>query len=416
MPQQMQQSDAFRQMMNQFAQSAGDGSYQMTAPFPFLGSMIEAAAPAEGDGEQDKDMSSWADDKYVQRVFRFISAGIFTPSNGWRPIKTEMSEDVLKSALSLFAPKKVKGGKVRPLRAFKDHCLSVDCIIGTIPAVWWEEARDGMPAGITGTIRAERALDGKVAAGMESGTLDSTSSGFLMKWRKSHKDMDDGLFFDLLWRGADGPDGEPVRMIVEKVTAVLEQSIVWDGADPFAKMLANKTFSLPVLPNPAPQDSTNLEAGSTPAEPKEAIMIAKFAKALGLPEIANKDAVLAAISGAVSDKNEFLARAEAAEQKLATIEEAQKAARVQAAVEGAIKEGKIAPASKDHYLALANANIEAVEGLFASMTKGQTVPTEPLPEGKDKLEGGKEKPLSEEEKLVCAQVGLSEENYRKHNS
>jgi phage I-like protein len=53
-----------------------------------------------------------------------------------------------------------------------------------------------------------------------------------------------------------------------------------------------------------------------------------------------------------ADYDAALARATTAEQKLAEREKTEREAEITAAVDGAVKEGKIAPASKDHYLAL----------------------------------------------------------------
>lgn len=72
-----------------------------------------------------------------------------------------------------------------------------------------------------------------------------------------------------------------------------------------------------------------------------------------------------------ADYDAALARAQAAEQKLADKEKTEREAEITAAVDGAVKDGKIAPASKDHYLALCRkeGGLDEFKKLVATLPK-----------------------------------------------
>ncbi|WP_336800650.1 phage protease [Kaistia sp. MMO-174] len=104
-----------------------------------------------------------------------------------------------------------------------------------------------------------------------------------------------------------------------------------------------------------------------------------------------------------------LARASAAETKLEDNAKAAAEAKATAAVDSAIAAGKIAPVSKDHYLALARERPTEVEALFA------TLPPLGLAQVSDK--GGAPPvtvgQLTAEQKALCAQTGVSEADFLK---
>ena len=111
-----------------------------------------------------------------------------------------------------------------------------------------------------------------------------------------------------------------------------------------------------------------------------------IAAALGLPEDADEAAILAAIATRDTelasartpsadrfiprtDYDAVLARATSAEVELASIRTAQRSAEVDAVIAAAVSAGKIAPASKLHYVALAatDAGFEQVKQLCATL-------------------------------------------------
>jgi phage I-like protein len=97
----------------------------------------------------------------------------------------------------------------------------------------------------------------------------------------------------------------------------------------------------------------------------------KLAAALGVTAGANEAALLAALdAGFVPKKNhdELVAQLAASQAKLTEIEAAGRKARVDALIEGALKEKKILPAEKDHYaqLCATDSGFESVKALLAA--------------------------------------------------
>ena len=148
-----------------------------------------------------------------------------------------------------------------------------------------------------------------------------------------------------------------------------------------------------------------------------------IATALGLPEDADEAAILAAIGTrntelAASrtppadrfmpraDYDAVLARATSAETELASIRTAQRSAEVEAVIAAAVSAGKIAPASKPHYVALAetDAGFEQVKQLCASL---------PPVVGTVQV-GGANPPgttLSDVERHIAGSMGLTDDQY-----
>jgi phage I-like protein len=154
------------------------------------------------------------------------------------------------------------------------------------------------------------------------------------------------------------------------------------------------------------------------------IALATAAAALGLAATASEsDVVTAMTAGAqaakdVKDPTKFvpkadldaaLTRATNAETALATVQKGQATAKATAAVEAAIAEGKITPASKDHWISIAQETPDAFEKAMASMPKiaGQTTATEKRVDGADADANG----LTADQKALCASLGLEEKAY-----
>lgn len=155
---------------------------------------------------------------------------------------------------------------------------------------------------------------------------------------------------------------------------------------------------------------------------QETTMDKELAKALGLSETATVAEAVTAINALAApsptkyvpraDYDQVLARATNAEQQLATFETERAQAEAAALVDRGISEGKIAPASRDHYLKIAVASRADVEALIAS------TPAFLKPGGDEGLAQadpakGKAGALSSEEKAICAQLGITEETFLK---
>lgn len=147
-----------------------------------------------------------------------------------------------------------------------------------------------------------------------------------------------------------------------------------------------------------------------------------IAAALGLPEDADEAAILAAINTTTTelasartppadrfvpraDYDTALARATAAETALAARDEAARTAEVETVIAAAVAEGKIAPASKPHYLALAATpeGFEQVKQLCGTLPKVVA----DLPPGVQAAGGT----MTPAEKHIAACMGLSDEQF-----
>lgn len=113
-----------------------------------------------------------------------------------------------------------------------------------------------------------------------------------------------------------------------------------------------------------------------------------------------------------ADLDSALARATNAEQALAAHTQQANEARANAMVDQAVKDGKIAPASKAHYLALCqDGGFDKVEQLL------KTLPTLTgaldLDRRQPEHQAGD---LTDVQKAICAQTGISEEAFKKELS
>lgn len=152
--------------------------------------------------------------------------------------------------------------------------------------------------------------------------------------------------------------------------------------------------------------------------------VAAIRKTLKLDEAAGADAIAKAIETAMTkektadvDPNAFVPRAEfdrvstalATTQKdLSAIQTGLAGDKATGAVEAAMREGKIAPASKDWALAYASKDPEG----FKAFCKAAPVVVA-SGGGLDKNPPKAGDPLSEEEKATCRQLGLSEGEFKK---
>jgi phage I-like protein len=145
-------------------------------------------------------------------------------------------------------------------------------------------------------------------------------------------------------------------------------------------------------------------------------------KALGLPETADLAAALNAVSAMKTPALErFIprdqydameSRALNAEQKLKSREAEEAKAAAAKLVDDAIAAGKIAPASRESFLELASNSREAVEKFIASAPAVLPVGEDTGRAKGDPAAGGQDA-LTESQKALCAQLGLTEEAFLK---
>lgn len=139
---------------------------------------------------------------------------------------------------------------VNMLRASKDkllakpiyfnHDTSVLNWVGGIKSVKWSDAftnGDGIkvPAGIDGMMSIDAKSNPKIARGVLTGNVFSNSVTVVFNWEPSHKFDSEHQFMDRI--GEMGDDGKMIRRIVTSIEDYYESSLVWLGADPFAKLI-----------------------------------------------------------------------------------------------------------------------------------------------------------------------------------
>ncbi|WP_428700198.1 phage protease [Stappia sp.] len=110
-----------------------------------------------------------------------------------------------------------------------------------------------------------------------------------------------------------------------------------------------------------------------------------------------------------ADYDQAIARADTAETDLAAMQTERQTGEISAAIEDAVKAGKIAPASRDHYRALC-----AVEGGLENFKKlVGTMPVIGTPSDLDDRDPTRPSGLSEQQRSIASMMGLSEEDYAK---
>lgn len=166
-------------------------------------------------------------------------------------------------------------------------------------------------------------------------------------------------------------------------------------------------------------------------------MLSEIAKALGLPEGAAAFDMLAAIAARDeaartalasaeraaqtpsldrfvprADYDATLARASALEAELTAIRKQARDGEVEAIIAGAIKAGKIAPASKDHYIALASsdeglAQVKALVATLPPVIDAAALRDHPV------LPGGSQGGLDADQRQLCRVMGIPEAEFQK---
>lgn len=157
---------------------------------------------------------------FVDVTYRALSAAIL----GDRPIDFR-KEAMLKKGVRLLNGQTV----------FKDHNTSVDNWVGRVISTSWDSETPGLPPGINAVFRLDMVKDPMAVRGVLQGAIHSASVTVSFQWVPSHpKLMDEGRFFQNL---GETIEGEMVRVIVSKIEKFWEISLVWQGADEFAKQI-----------------------------------------------------------------------------------------------------------------------------------------------------------------------------------
>lgn len=157
---------------------------------------------------------------FVEVTYRALSATVLAD----RPVDFS-NEAVLKKGTKLLLNQTV----------YKDHETSVDNWVGKVIETAWDKDTKGIPPGINAKLRLDSVKDPMIVRGVLQGALHSASVTVSFEWEPSHKElMEAGSFFQHL---GEEIDGELVRIVVTRLEKFWEISLVWNGADQFAKQI-----------------------------------------------------------------------------------------------------------------------------------------------------------------------------------
>lgn len=167
------------------------------------------------------------EEDFIRVPFRLISATI-VGGGSWKATDFSNTE-VLKASRQKLLKKTV----------YKDHDHDTDNWIGIVEAVKWSEGvpqgKNRVPAGIDGVLAIDAKTSPKTARGLLIGTIYSNSVTVEFDWTPSHDFEEDYEFERKV--GTEGKDGKMIRRVVTAIHDYHETSLVWLGADPYAKLI-----------------------------------------------------------------------------------------------------------------------------------------------------------------------------------
>lgn len=188
---------------------------------------------------------------FVSVPFRLLSATTVA-AGSWRA--TDFSDEaVLKESAPLLDKK--------PL--YTEHNTILSNWIGVVNAPQWSSERiatDGskIPAGIDGIVSIDAKMNPRIARGVLLGGIFSNSVTVVFDWKPSHEYEKAWQFYEKV--GTMHGDGTMVRRIVTKIHDYYESSLVWLGADPYAKMIDDEGNLVNVDKTNVYQKSFSLES------------------------------------------------------------------------------------------------------------------------------------------------------------
>jgi len=168
---------------------------------------------------------------FIDVPFRLLSATI-VGAGSWKT--TDFSDAViLKGSMQKLNNKPV----------YKNHDCEVDNWVGMVKGVSWSEGFNNasgeyVPPGIDGILSIDAKTEPKIARGVLLGSIYSNSVTVEFDWKMSHHFEKMYDFMDSV--GTFGADGKMIRRVVTRIMNYHETSLVFLGADPFAKLIDNK--------------------------------------------------------------------------------------------------------------------------------------------------------------------------------
>lgn len=158
-------------------------------------------------------------DDFLYVPFRAISKTII-PGH-WIDL-TEGS--VLKKSVKMLKGKTV----------FPDHDTHITKWLGLVDSAEWDESSE--PNGINVTLKIDKSND-RIVKGIKMDAINNVSVQMEIKWKKSHPEMDN---FDFFINEGREIGGRVVSRVVTEIIDYSEISLVYKGADPYAKKLSSR--------------------------------------------------------------------------------------------------------------------------------------------------------------------------------
>lgn len=230
-----------------------EGTFQLVAKL----AKLPPQKLSSDDGLEDLPIESKPQDEdFLYVTYRALSASVLAD----RPIDFS-NERVLRKGMDLLNKQAV----------YKDHNTQVDNWVGIVEAVAWDKASEGIPAGINADLKIDTIKDPMIARGISLGALHSASVTVSFQWEPSHPAlMEEGKFFEKL---GETIEDEMVRIVVTEIEKFWEISIVWQGADQYAKKVENNKEALTISGPVA--DNTKLLVSEFPAQSLGAFLTKK---------------------------------------------------------------------------------------------------------------------------------------------
>lgn len=163
------------------------------------------------------------DEDFIRVPFRLLSATI-VGAGSWKA--TDFSdESMLRSSLGDLAKKPV----------YLDHDTDMHNWVGMVDSTVWGPREGDVPGGINGVISIDAVVAPKVARGVLQGIIFSNSVTVEFDWKPSHEFTETYEFENRI--GQMHEDGTMIRRIATTIHNYHESSLVWLGADPYAKLI-----------------------------------------------------------------------------------------------------------------------------------------------------------------------------------
>lgn len=257
---------------------------------------------------------------FIKVPFRLLSATTVAAET-WRA--TEFPEDVLRNSVGMLAGKPI----------YKEHDTELDNWVGVVAETSYEEARvvNGVkiPGGINGILAIDSKTNPKLVRAILSKGVVSNSVTVLFDWKPSHE-LNNGEdmwgFIDKV--GTYDENGVMYRRIVTKIVAYYETSLVFMGADPYAKMIDEEGNLY--------QIDTSSTYNAFSKEPESVKALYKSANSFSIPCNFNKDVLFLGSDSSQAQNNKPNANTAGmkySEQDIISLLAAMKAESLQAAKE-----------------------------------------------------------------------------------